>query len=405
MDLMAEGVARGMVLKTALTHKLTIDGQTLAYPVYRIRIDQLHYNPQNDRIATWMSQYREEHDGQMPDASNLEAYNTIVESFIVASNPDAIKQTANNIRLYDQRVPGIVLSNGLIIDGNRRFTCLRRLARDDPKFTWIEMVILPESIAADPKRIKILELAIQHGEEGKVDYNPVDRLVGVYNDVLKSRLLTPEEYARSTNTPVVEVNKMMREARLMVDFLGFANAQGKFHLARELAVSGPIKEIPAILKNCADEDEEEVVKNCIFANMLVEPKGDITRYVRRFKGVLKSPAAKDFIAEEADIAADVVDKLASVEEVTVSTIREEIRGDTALANRFNDALERADSKAKGARLMAAPVENLQSALELMERVDVMTLAKLPQEDVDRAIKAIGGIERLAEEIRGAVAEA
>ena len=45
------------------------------------------------------------------------------------------------------------------------------------------------------KQIKMLELAIQHGEEKKVDYNPIDRLVGVYQDIVKTRLLTIEEYA------------------------------------------------------------------------------------------------------------------------------------------------------------------------------------------------------------------
>ena len=63
MDLLTQVGPAGTVQLTQLSHKLTIDGQSRAYQVYRIRLDQLRYNPQNDRIATWISQYRAEHNG------------------------------------------------------------------------------------------------------------------------------------------------------------------------------------------------------------------------------------------------------------------------------------------------------------------------------------------------------
>ena len=59
-DLLRDGLFQHAVQKTSLTRKLTIDGATEAYPVYRIKLDQLYYNDQNDRISTWISQYRAE---------------------------------------------------------------------------------------------------------------------------------------------------------------------------------------------------------------------------------------------------------------------------------------------------------------------------------------------------------
>ena len=47
-----------IVSKTTLSRKLTLGGVTKAYPVYRVRLDQLFYNDQNDRIATWITQYK-----------------------------------------------------------------------------------------------------------------------------------------------------------------------------------------------------------------------------------------------------------------------------------------------------------------------------------------------------------
>ena len=169
MNLLKEGIDQKAVVKTTLTRKLTIGGLTMAYPVYKVSLDWLFYNDQNDRIATWISQYKAQHDGQAPDCSDRESYNSIIEQFIVESNPDAIRKTQNNIEMVDQREPGVVLADGRIIDGNRRFTCLRRLAAKNDRFGYFETVILDRNIENSAKQIKMLELSIQHGEESKVD--------------------------------------------------------------------------------------------------------------------------------------------------------------------------------------------------------------------------------------------
>jgi len=67
MNLLKEGMEQKAVLKTTLTRKLTVDGLTKAYPVYKVKLDWLFYNDQNDRIATWISQYKAQHEGKTPD--------------------------------------------------------------------------------------------------------------------------------------------------------------------------------------------------------------------------------------------------------------------------------------------------------------------------------------------------
>ena len=207
MNLLQKGLDQHTIIETPLTRKLTLDGITKTYPVYKIKLNQLYYNDQNDRIATWISQYRAQHDGQMPDLADRIAYNNVIEKFIVESNPEALRRTKANIKLADQREPGVVLNDGRIIDGNRRFTCLRQLVEDDERFGYFEAVILDRSMENNAKQIKLLELSIQHGEESKVEYDPIDRLVGLYNDILKTHLLSEEEYAKSTNETLNEVKK------------------------------------------------------------------------------------------------------------------------------------------------------------------------------------------------------
>ena len=65
-----------------MTRKLTVDGITTAYPVFKVRLDCLFYNDQNDRIATWMSQYKSQNDGKAPDLTNREEYNEIIEPLL-----------------------------------------------------------------------------------------------------------------------------------------------------------------------------------------------------------------------------------------------------------------------------------------------------------------------------------
>lgn len=399
MDLLTQVSPSGNVQVTQLSHKLTIDGQSRAYQVYRIRLDLLHYNRQNDRIATWISQYRAEHDGALPDEDDLQTYNDIIEGFITSSNEEAIRKTANNIRLFDQRVPAVVLANGLIIDGNRRFTCLRRLAREDLRFNWIEAVILPTNVADDPKRIKLLELAIQHGEEGKINYDPIDRLVGVYNDVVHDHLLTVEEYARGTNTSTRDVQKMVQQAGYMVEFLEFINAPGHFYLARELSLAGPLAELPGIMRSCSDEDEEETVRQIVYANLVVEPAGDPTRFVRKIKKILKSPIAKEFIETEDDLATYVAERIDQIPDVNASSIRDEIRADHEMVKTFADAMNEADAKAKGIKVLSTPLDSILQASELLNGVDVAILDHLKPEDLRRANRALNAICTRADEIR------
>ena len=149
--------------------------------------------------------------------------------------------------MVGQREAGVVLNDGRVIDGNRRYTCLRRLYNNGNSHRHFEAVILDRDINVNKKEIKLLELSIQHGEEGKVDYNPIDRLVGLYNDVIKNKLITPEEYQQTVNESKSSINKKMEQANLMVEFLEFIGAPEKFYIARDLELDGPLGEIPVIL--------------------------------------------------------------------------------------------------------------------------------------------------------------
>ena len=182
------------------------------YTVYKIRLDQLYYNDQNDRIATWISQYRAEYGIDHLDTEDKVQYNKIIQGFITESNPEALKKTQTNIELIGQQEAGVVLNDGRIIDGNRRFTCLRNHELKSGKTQYFEAVILEHDIAHNAKQIKMLELLLQHGVDKPVDYNPIDRLVGIYNDIVENKLLTVHEYASSVNQTDADISREVEKA-------------------------------------------------------------------------------------------------------------------------------------------------------------------------------------------------
>lgn len=399
MNLLKDGIAQHTVEKTTLTRKLTLDGLTKAYPVYKVRLDQLFYNEQNDRIATWISQYRAQHDGHAPDASDREHYNAVIEKFIVDSNPDAIRKTQNNIEMVDQREPGVVLADGRIIDGNRRFTCLRELAKKNDRFGYFEAVILDRNIESSAKQIKLLELSIQHGEENKVDYNPIDRLVGVYNDITATGLLSVEEYARSTNETEGEVRKRVEVANLMVEFLEFINAPKQFYIARDLQLYYPLEELLKLTKKCSTVDEAEDLKNAVFTNVLMQTTGDMTRFVRHIKSVIGTEYQDEFLQEQQGIAAQVIETLPPQGKVTTESLRETVRSNTEAVRALECSMDKALTKAKKTETKNRPILLAEKATTFLEGIDTNILAKLNDSELQRLKQQLSRLEDAVRSIR------
>ena len=95
MNLLIEGIDNKSVIPANTNKKVTIDNISTDYPVHRIRLDELYYNDQNDRIVTWMAQYKE--DSKIENLKSLSAfeYNDIIHKLVTDSNKEAIKKDSN----------------------------------------------------------------------------------------------------------------------------------------------------------------------------------------------------------------------------------------------------------------------------------------------------------------------
>lgn len=399
MNLLKEGIAQKAVIETTLTRKLTIDGLTKAYPVYKVRLDWLFYNDQNDRIATWISQYKADNEGKTPDSFDKENYNKTIEKFIVESNPESIRKTQNSIEMFDQREPGVVLADGRIIDGNRRFTCLRKLAAKNDRYGYFETVILDRNIEHNAKQIKMLELSIQHGEESKVAYNPIDRLVGIYNDIISTQLLSIEEYARSTNESEADIKKRVEIAKLMVEFLEFINAPEQFHIARDLELYSPLDELQKIMKKCKDDDEKENLKNAAFINILMQTSTDTSKFIRNIKAIVGTEYQEEFIEEQIVIADKVLDIIPEPGKVTTSIIREVIRANDEIVQELERSMEKTLTKTRKNEIKNRPILLAEKATIQLEGIDTHILKKMNDSECQRLIRQLDRLEETIAKIR------
>lgn len=379
MNLLKAGVENNTVLKTDNKKKIVIDNISKDYAIYKIKVDQLYYNDQNDRIATWISQYKVENNINEFKISNKEDYNSIIHKFITESNPSALKNTQRNINMIGQQEPGVVLSDGRIIDGNRRFTCLRNIQSESGKSQYFEAVILDHNLENNAKQIKLLELMLQHGVDEKVSYNPVERLVGIYHDIVETKLLTIKEYADSVNQTVNEIQIEVEKSELMVEFLEFINAPKQFHIARDLNLGDQLKELNAMLKKIKDEDKKEDLKNLVFSQFLIQPFGDTTRYLRKIKKIASnSKFVDEYLEEQADIVEKVCDEIIKYQDISKVEINA-IRSNDNIKNEFLHSTEKYVNKVDGDDTRNLPVKQAEKAYDSLDLIDINILRKLNDE--------------------------
>ncbi|MEH6942051.1 hypothetical protein [Bacillus sp. JJ722] len=384
-------IDQNIIEKTDGTRKLTIKGKTSSYPVYRIPVEYLHYNDRNGRIISSINRYESE--GNKLDLSDKEAYNNILQQYIIDSNKNALNETKNNIKMFGQRLPGVVLNDGRVIDGNRRFTCIRLINQEDGTNLYFEAVILNQEDGLTDTDIKRLELNLQHGEERPVDYDPIDNLVEIYTVIVSDKLFSVEEYAHNTNKKKGEVEKMVKKANLMVEFLEFINAEGKFYVARELSLDGPLQEIMGILnkEDASDEVEYMNVKNALFAAMAIPHKGDLTRHIREIgKNILRASNREEFLEDYEEVVEDVFESFQDQENVTKETIRE-INAKSKVKEKSQKLIDDKIKDTLITKIQDQPVDSMQTAMKAVEGIDLDQVARLDAESKEKLAKIVNAM--------------
>lgn len=398
------GIAEGWVRETDNSNIVRVDGQNRDCRVYEVRIDRLHYNVQNGRIATFITRYKMEH-GELPEG--IEDRDALIENMISQDGAQRLKVTKLDIKAKGQQEVAIILSDGTVVDGNRRFTCLRMLSREESAPRFLRCYIFPDTY--DEKAIKGLELEIQLGRDEKVNYDAISRLVDI-NTWVNEGPMTKEEYALHANMKPAEMTKALREIEVLNDFLDLIDAPGAYHIAQDMKLQGTVESLANKLQKCKDDDEREDLKVIVFSNVLAGNLGDRARAVRDLcdDAVESLRGDGEFADEQLDIAERVLGKFEERPEgmpVSTEFIRDQVAGDAELKNEQKASCEKARRKAGNRKIKNGQVRNVHDALGSLEGVDAELLGKLAPEQLQDMGKSLDRLLELAADLKVKVEDA
>ena len=159
---------------------LRYHAEILKENVYKIPLNYLVYNKYNGRIGTEVQSYETQNGLLNPEN---EVDKKIIEQFLFLSKKDRNRKTMESLQQLGQQQYGIVTTDGIIVDGNRRAMLLNKLfhERDEGRLTHKDVescqfflaIILPDD--ATVKDIQQLETEYQMGGDEKLDYNAIEK--------------------------------------------------------------------------------------------------------------------------------------------------------------------------------------------------------------------------------------
>lgn len=386
------------VEKTTLTRKVTFAGKTEVYPVYKVRLDLLYYNDQNDRIATWISSYESENGKDSLSGLNKDIYNRVIEDFVVESNPDSIRRTQTNISIVGQQVPGVTLADGRVVDGNRRFTCLRRIQRESSEPVYFETVIMDADMMADKKQIKLLEIAVQHGEEKKVDYDLIDYAVGTYRDIIATGLLTVDEYALSANEPPADVRRRIEIAEMITDYLSYIGLPEQYHAAREYQVYSLFQEMIAPLRKLKSEEQDQL-KVIAYNNAMMKAIPDQRKFIRDIKNLVKNGEYKQYFNDQEDCNDLIQERLHDVEIRTKKDLDIFAEKNKDIAETLQYSMERALQRSRAEKLKHLPLESVSKGIDMLKDIDLRLLDKMGMDEKNQLSQELSNLIAVANKIK------
>lgn len=229
-ELISSIVDRQQPVKTGATLPIR---PGVAFNVYRIPIEYLVPNQDNDRITWKIREYEAEHQRRL----NIENEDDVIYiySLIEDESQKENDATLKDLAYKGQQVDGVITNTGIIIDGNRRATLLRKLYlgaadrfnKNVEEFHYFNCIVLPGDMQR--REIMALETMLQIGVDEKVNYNRICLYIKIDN--LLQANYTHTQIKQYMNLKAEkDVEKMKDIYDLMVKYLDSIGKSNHFTL-------------------------------------------------------------------------------------------------------------------------------------------------------------------------------
>ena len=382
------------------TKTVVLARKSETFQVYRVPLKYLYYNDQNDRISTEIIRYCTENNRELP--TDRDEYNQIFEDLVVKSKEDAIIKTQRSIATRGQDNPGVTLKDGRVVDGNRRFTCLRRIQKETNQEQFFETIILDYDYKDDYKYIKSLELELQMGVDEKVKYDPIDKLFGVYKSIRIEKAFTIEEYAALFDDySVNDVKKDLALADLMVEYLEFQGTPGKYYIAKDMDLQGTLFEIPAILDKVRKKNPDLVddVKLRIFASISVGVSNRLNLFMRDVKDVVENGDLVKYLAETDEAVTQTIQALEEKPIQNYNDLADGIRNRDDLKDKLALPVNTQKKAVVSKKLKKAPIKYSKDAISTLNAIHIDSILEMNTEDRSELKSLLDQLEDKINEIR------
>lgn len=250
-------------------------------------------------------------------------------------------------------------------------------------------------IREDKKQIKLLELAIQHGEEKKVDYDLIDFAIGTYRDVVQTELLTIKEYAVSTNEQLADVRKRIEIAEVICEFLEYIGLPEQYHVAREYQVYSLFQEMIPLLRSLKENEKVEL-KRIAFNNVLMKAIPDQRKFIRDVKGLIRSNSYREYFEDQRKWDTEIHNKLQGKEIHTKEDIDAFGSENADIADELAMSMERAMLRSRSQKLKEKPSENVTKSITLLMDIDSRFFERLGTEEKESLKAELGELIHIAE---------
>lgn len=204
--------------------KVTVDwrGEQKHLYVISMPVDTLYYNPDTHRIRAQrgLDPARNEVLDASPWSEPAQEY----LAHLLRCNPANPNQEDPDFRAlveelddFGQREPGIITTEGILVDGNTRCAALRELGIKN-----IRVGVLPSD--AGRSDINDVELALQLRKDKRRDYSYVNRLIAIEEQINAGHL--PEDVARAFNTKTTTLQADRWAYALILDSIDRSRTDG-----------------------------------------------------------------------------------------------------------------------------------------------------------------------------------
>src|SRR6185437_2911872 len=205
---------------------INLHGQPTKLPVFRLPTRLLVFNIANGRFAAEALQAEKQLKRKLDATNGSDA--KLIRKLLLEQDKGETEDLKNDLIKNGQLDPGIITSDGAVINANRRMAILQLLHEktDDEKYEYIRVARLPHGVGE--KDLWKIEAKLQFGRDFRLEYGPINELLKIRAG--RASGLTPKQISEALNHRYSEkqVGEKLRILNLIDTYLTTIGKPGEY---------------------------------------------------------------------------------------------------------------------------------------------------------------------------------